>query len=259
MRRLFLLALCLSACSVGARAQTMMDLSTIDLGIQQIQDNTFVFNSINQGMAVNSGDSGRTNSRRRPAPGGPTPTTTTGGGTGGGTAHPAAAGQTTFRPVAASIMPQRLATQMGRTSEERARLEKFFAGLLKDYKEMAVERRAPLNDVARASSFAVGTSYDVYNEGRLLGERAFQSMRGQMYDALAGSRKFQALGDRQRQEMYESYVILGMFVSAAYESANKSHDAELAAKMRKLARIQLEGAFGVPVERLRFTDEGVRF
>jgi len=254
MRRLLLFAICLSACAVGARAQTMMDLSTIDLGIQQIQDNTFVFNSINQSMAVNSGDSGRTNSRRRPAPGQPN-----GGGTGGGTGHPVAAAQTTFRPVAASIMPQRLATQMGRTPEERARLEKFFAGLLKDYKEMAVERRAPLNDVARASSFAVGTSYDVYNEGRLLGERAFQSMREQMYDALAASRKFQALDDRQRQEMYESYVILGMFVSAAYESANKSHDAELAAKMRKLARIQLEGAFGVPVERLRFTDEGVRF
>lgn len=257
MRRLFLLAICLSAFASGARAQTMMDLSTIDLGIQQIQDNTFVFNSINQSMAVNSGDSGRTNSRRRPAPGQPPPTG--GGGTAGGTGHPVAAGQTTFRPVAASIMPQRLATQMGRTPEERARLEKFFAGLLKDYKEMAVERRAPLNDVARASSFAVGTSYDVYNEGRLLGERAFQSMREQMYDALAASRKFQALDDRQRQEMYESYVILGMFVSAAYESANNSHDEQLAAKMRKLARIQLEGAFGVPVERLRFTDEGVRF
>lgn len=257
MRRLFLLALCLSACSVGARAQTMMDLSTIDLGIQQIQENTFVFNSINQSMAVNSGDSasGRTSSRRRPAPGTPN-----GGGTaGGGAGHPVAAGQTTFRPVAASIMPQRLATQMGKTSEDRARLEKFFAGLLRDYKQMAVDRGAPLNDVARASSFAVGTSYDVYNEGRLLGDGAFRAMREQMYDALAASQKFQALDDRQRQEMYESYVILGMFVSAAYESANKTNDKELAGKMRKLARIQLEGAFGVSVERLRFTDEGVRF
>lgn len=255
MRRLFLLTLFLSACAVGARAQTMMDLSTIDLGIQQIQENTFVFNSINQSMAVNSGDSGRTSSRCRPAPGTPNG----GGSNGGGTGHPLAAGQTTFRPVAASIMPQRLATQMGRTSDERARLEKFFAGLLKDYKQMAVERGAPLNDVARASSFAVGTSYDVYNEGRLLGDGAFRAMREQMYDALAGSQKFQALDDRQRQEMYESYVILGMFVSAAYESANKTNDKELADKMRKLARIQLEGAFGVPVERLRFTDEGVRF
>lgn len=254
MRRLFLLTLCLSACAVGARAQTMMDLSTIDLGIQQIQDNTFVFNSINQSMAVNSGDSGGTSSRRRPAHGTPN-----GGGTAGGTGHPVAAGQTTFRPVAASIMPQRLATQMGRTPEERARLEKFFAGLLKDYKQMAVERGAPLNDVARASSFAVGTSYDVYNEGRLLGDRPFQSMREQMNAALAASSKFQSLDDRQRQEMYETYIIMGMFVSAAYESANKTNDKELADKMRKLARIQIEGAFGVPVGRLRFTDEGVRF
>lgn len=255
MRRLLLLALCLSACSVGARAQTMMDLSTIDLGIQQIQENTFVFNSINQSMAVNSGDSsGRTNSSR-PRSGGPATT----GGTGGGAGHPVAAGQTTFRPVAASIMPQRLAAQMGRTPQERDKLEKFFTLLLTDYKNMAVERGAPLNDVARASSFAVGTSYDVYNEGRMLGDKAFQAVRRQMYEALAASPKFRALDDRQRQEMYESYIILGQFVSAAYESANKANDKALAEKMRKLARIQLEGAFGVPVERLRFTDEGVRF
>ena len=242
MRRLFLLTLCLSACAVGARAQTMMDLSTIDLGIQQIQQNTFIFNSINQSMAVNSGDSapGRTSPRRRPAPGG-MPT------------------QTTFRPVAASIVPQRWAQQMGRTPAERERLEKFFGALLNDYREMAVQRGAPLNDVARAASFSAGTSYDVYNEGRMLGDGAFQAMRRQMYAALAASPKFRALDDRQRQEMYENYILLGMFVSVAYESANKTGDRELAEKMRKLARIQLEGAFGVPVERMRFTDEGVRF
>jgi hypothetical protein len=257
MRRLFLLALCLSACAVGARAQTMMDLSTIDLGIQQIQQNTFLFDSMNRSLAATpgGGNSKRTTSRR-PAPGAPA---NTNGGAGAGMGLPAAAGQTTFRPVAQSIMPQRLATQMGRTPEERDRLEKFFALLLTDYKEMAVERGAPLNDVGRASSFAVGTSYDVYNEGRMLGDRAFQAVRRQMYEALAASPKFRALDDRRRQEMYESYIILGQFVSAAYESANKAGDKVLADKMRKLARIQLEGAFGVPVERLRFTDEGVRF
>lgn len=252
MRRLFLLALCLSACSVGARAQTTMDLSTIDLGIQQIQENTFVFNSINQSMAVNSGDSsGRTNSSRTRT-GGPT---TTGGRAG----SPAAAALTTFKPVAPSIMPQRLAAQMGRTPQERDKLEKFFTLLLTDYKELAVKRGAPLNDVARASSFAVGTSYDVYYAGSPLGDKAFQAARRQMYEAMAESPKFRAMGDRERQEMYESYIILGQFVSAAYESANHANDKALADKMHDLARILLEGAFGVPVERLRFTDEGVRF
>jgi len=198
MRRLFLLALCLAACSVGARAQTMMDLSTIDLGIQQIQQNTFLFDSMNRSMAATPrpGNSKRT-ATRRPAPGSPS---NTNGGAGVGL--PAAAGQTTFRPVAPSIMPQRLAAQMGRTPEERDRLEKFFALLLTDYKEMAVERGAPLNDVARASSFAVGTSYDVYNAGHPLGDKAFQAVRAQMYEALETSPKFQRLGDRERQEMY---------------------------------------------------------
>src|SRR3712207_8635848 len=99
MKRLFLLALCLAACSVGARAQTVMDLSTIDLGIQQIQQNTFVFDSINRSMAVNSADAGRTGARRRPAPGGSVPTN------GVPVGRPVAAGQTTFRPRALGHMP----------------------------------------------------------------------------------------------------------------------------------------------------------
>ena len=255
MRRMtgtLLFALCLSALPAAARAQTTMDLSTIDLGIQQIQQNTFLFDSINRSMSTTPGGStSKSGSTRRPMP---MPPTRPGTGTG----QPLA-GQTTFSPVAASIIPQRWAWQMSKTPEKRAQLEKFFSALLEDYKEMARERGAPLNDVARASSFAVGTSYDVYNEGHMLGERPFQAMREQMYAALAASPKFQALDDRQRQEMYENYILLGMFVSVMYENAVKEHDPELAAKMRKLARIQLEGAFGVAVERLRFTDEGVKF
>ena len=50
-----------------------------------------------------------------------------------------------------------------------------------------------------------------------------------------------------------------MFVSVMYENAGKSNDKELAARMRRLARIIMEDAFHAPVERLRFTDEGVKF
>jgi hypothetical protein len=127
--------------TLTAHAQTTMDLSTIDLGIQQIQQNTFLFDSIDRSMAVTPGAEG---SGRKTA-GAPRSTT-------GIPRTPVAAGATTFRPVAVSIMPQRLAAQMGRTPAERDRLEKFFTLLLTDYKEMAVERGAPLNDVARAST-----------------------------------------------------------------------------------------------------------
>lgn len=254
MRRMFLLALCVSACAVAARAQTTMDLSTIDLGIQQIQENTFIFDSMNRSMAGTPGaDSSKRTGTRRPAPSAPN---SGGGANGGGTPF---AGPTTFRPVAASIMPRRLAERMAKTQAERPELEKFFGGLLETYKEMAREKGAPLNDVARASSFAVGASYDVYNDGRLLGTRPFEAMREQMRAALAVSQKFQTLDDRRRQEMYETYVIVGMFVSSMYESAVKSNNPTLAAKMRELARVQLEESFGVPVARLRFTDNGVKF
>jgi hypothetical protein len=249
---MFLLSLCVSACAAAARAQTTMDLSTIDLGIQQIQQNTFIFDSMNRSMSGTPGADSSKRTRR------PTPNAPNGGGgnNGGGTPF---AGPTTFNPVATSIIPKRLAERMAKTQAERPELEKFFGGLLDTYKEMAREKGAPLNDVARASSFAVGTSYDVYNEGRMLGTRPFEAMREQMRAELAASQKFQTLDDRRRQEMYETYVIIGMFVSSMYESAVKSNNPALAAKMRELARVQLEESFGVPVAQLRFTDDGVRF
>lgn len=249
MRKIFALVLWMLIASVNSvSSQTMMDLSTLDLGIQQIRDDTFLFDSINRstiGMQ-STGKSNRTGTQQRQS------SRNSNGG------QPAT-GQTTFLPVAVSIMPQRLAKEMGKTHSEQAKLEKFFTALLEDYKEMARERKAPLNDVARAVSFSVGTCYDVYNENRLLGTRPFEAMREQMREAIARNEKFQKLDDRKRQEIYENYIITGMFVSVMYENFVKNKDRERAAKMREVGREHLERIFGVPYNQLRFTDAGVKF
>lgn len=250
MRRIFALVLWMFVVSVSAAfSQTMMDLSTLDLGIQQIRDDTFLFDSINRSTigTQGTGKSNGTGTSQRQSPRNPN--------SGG---QPTAS-STTFRPVAVSIMPKRLAEEMGKTQSEQVKLEKFFTALLEDYKEMARERKAPLNDVARAVSFSVGTCYDVYNENRLLGTRPFEAMREQMREAIARNEKFQKLDDRKRQEIYENYIITGMFVSVMYENFVKSNDRERAAKMRGVGREHLERIFGVPYSRLRFTDAGVKF
>jgi hypothetical protein len=259
-RKIIALVLWMLILSVSvAFSQTMMDLSTLNLGIQQIRENTFLFDSINRSSTTTTdkGTSSRAEKRRSPtgtqSPLGSNPNKDGGGGI------QLLIGQTTFNPVTNSIMPQRLAAEMARIPAERPKLEKFLNDLMKDYKEMASAKGAPLNDVARASSFAAGTSYDVYNENRLLGTRAFEAMREQMRVALAGSEKFKRLDDRRRQEMYETYIIIGMVVSVMYENAIKNNDRELAAKMRELARKQLEDTFGVPISRMKFTDTGVKF
>lgn len=233
-----------------AYSQTMMDLSTIDLGIQQIRENTFLIQSINQTSSMTM-DRGGKGSSGRPKQPRPSPV----GGSAGGTVL----GTTTFKPVAPNIVPKRWAASMGRTASERLQLEKFFLDLLDEYKKLAVAKGAPLNDVARALSYDLGNSYDVYNEGSVLDTRAFEAMRRQVYDSLRRSTNFQALDDRKKQEMYESYIIIGAFVDTTYQTAIKSNNMKLVSKMRDLGRGQLEGIFGVPFAQLRFTDAGVQY
>ena len=178
-----------------------------------------------------------------------------------GTRHPnptpnTTGASTSFRPVAASLVPQQLAAK---TPAHRKEADEFFNRLLEAYREMARDKGAPLNDVARAAAFSLLSSYYVYNGRETLTPQQMEAVRRQMREMLLDDADFQRLGDRQKQELYESYVILGMFVGSIYDGASKRGDKTKVAEMRELARRQLEGAFGVPVGQLRFTDAGVEF
>lgn len=181
------------------------------------------------------------------------------GGAGRGSLGGASArqgGTTTFQPVAASILPRRLAAK---TPAHRDEAERFFAELLSTYRDLLREKRAPENDVARAVSFAVANSYSVYNDGRFLTDKQLEGLRGQMREVFTEDLQFQRLSNREKQELYESYAITGMYVSAMYDSASKDGDRKVVAWMRELARTQLEETFGVSVDKLVFTNDGVKY
>lgn len=182
-----------------------------------------------------------------------------GGGTGSsgsGRAGPQQGGATTFRPVAARLIPQRLAVK---TPAHREEAERFFAGLLNTYRDILREKGAPENDVARAASFAVANSYSVYHDGRFLTSRQLEGLREQMHEVFAEDSQFQHLTDREKQELYESYAIIGMYVSAIYDSAVRDGDQKVIVQIRELARKHLEETFGRSVNQLNFTDDGVEY
>jgi len=194
----------------------------------------------------------------------PTPARKTGGGTTSPapTGRPAttpAAGATTFRPVAASLMPSQLARGLAKTPAQRADLERFFAKLLDAYTDILREKGVAPNDVARAASYAIANSYSVFRDGEDLSARQMDGLRAQVREALAGDEEFQRLDDRQRQELYEGYAIIGMYVFSMHDAAVRAGDRELTAKLRDLARAQLVETYGVPADRLRFTEAGIEF
>jgi hypothetical protein len=173
--------------------------------------------------------------------------------------HPAssprtAAGTTTFRPVAPALVPRLLAA---RAPAEREEAERFFAKLLEQYREITRRKGLPPNDVARAASFLVAVSHDVYGDGGDLGPGQLDGLREQMREVFAEDAEFQRLSDREKQELFEGYAIIGMYLSGV--PASKGDDREWLAQMRRLARTQLEETFGASVDRLVFTNEGVKY
>jgi hypothetical protein len=166
----------------------------------------------------------------------------------------AAAGTTTFKSVAPALVPRQLAA---RAPAEREEAERFFAKLLEEYREIMRRKGLPANDVARAASFLVAISHDVYSDGGDLGPAQLDGLREQMREVFAEDAEFQRLSDREKQELFENYAIIGMYLSGV--PASRGDDREWLAEMRRLARTQLEETFGVPVDRLVFTDEGVKY
>jgi hypothetical protein len=262
MKRAFVILACLlipALCSsTPAHAQRYDYYNVvIDNSMASAQLSQSIFNDILAGEMTR--EALKSSSSRSRTGGKPTGSRTGGGGGGGGTSSPATAGSTTFRAGSGTILPAQLAQQMAKRLEQRKNYEKFFGSLLSSYKVLLREKGAPPNDVARAGSFAVANSYSVFHDGRLLSDEQLQGLRQQMHDAFATSAKFQGLSDRRRQELFEGYAIIGMYVSAIYDGANKHGNKDLVHQMRHLAATQLEETYGIPADRIKITNKGVEF
>lgn len=249
-------AACLTAFAPEAAAQVYVPPPiNYGPGIQSIRNSQML--TLRQMVERNAIRKGQSGSRGKSSPGRPSAGGNNRGGTppGRGAPAPSAGGTTTFRPVAPMIAPQQLAAKV---PAERKELEKFYAGLLEDYRRILRGKGVPENDVARAASFAVVVSHDVYNE-RDLTQAQTEGLRRQMREIFAEDAEFQRMPDRARQELYESYAIIGMLISSLYDGSVRGNHQKGIEQMRSLARTQLEETFGVPVERLAFTDDGVKY
>jgi hypothetical protein len=166
---------------------------------------------------------------------------------------PIVAGQAASRPET-NATAIRIATPAHREEAER-----FYSRFLEAHASMARRKGVPANDVSRAASFAISTLYYVHRGGETLGEGQLEALRAQMRELFAGDEEFQRLPARARQELYESYVIQGMAVSAIYDGARQAGDKRKAEEMQQAARQTLRELLGVSADRLAFTNRGVEF
>jgi hypothetical protein len=74
---------------------------------------------------------------------------------------------------------------------------------------------------------------------------------------MAQDETFRRMSDRQKQEAYETLIVLAGFVDLGYGTAKQSGHESLAAPFRDMARQNLETLLGVPVEKMHFTNAGL--
>lgn len=215
------------------------------------------------GASRTSGTS-RSTSRRTPATNStkqPTNNRTAGTqGSHGTTATAAAAmGSTVFRPVAAMLIPKQLATEAAQAPADRRDMEAFFAQCLNNYETNMRQQGQPVKDVARAVSYFIGVSYNIYQGGNALTATQGAALRAEIREALAQDEGFLRLSNREKQQMYETMAVTAEYIAISSDVAAQQGNTQLAELARDMAKDNLESLLGVPAAQIRITDNGLEY
>jgi hypothetical protein len=163
---------------------------------------------------------------------------------------------TVFQPVGPAFVPQELAARLGKTPQDQKYIEELLTRCLNFYTDTAQQKNVPLNDVARALNYFIATNYFVYTKGAGPTQEQMDATRDLIRTNMVQDESFQRLSDREKQQSYETLIVIAGFVDLGYGSARQSGNEKLAEQFREMAKGNLETVLGAPVERIRFTSDG---
>jgi hypothetical protein len=170
---------------------------------------------------------------------------------------PAPAARLTFTPVARNLMVKELADTLVKDAASRQALSEAFDGYLRAFDEQARRDREPSNDVGRAAAFFVMVNYFAAT-GREPTDAQADGAQAIFRAGLVDNPGFARLGDRDRQRLYESLVILGSFPIAGVAQAEQEKNPAQEKMFRDFAAALVKTLIGVPVEKIRLTKSGFR-
>jgi hypothetical protein len=194
---------------------------------------------------------------------------------------------TRFTHAGGALLPPLLAGKSGVAAAERLEAERFFVSLLKLYEQTARKDGFAANDLAYAFEYFVVNSYLTYhdlhdvdynkdprvkrgkdmfdrltiiNEKKLLKVTLSQerAVYQQFKTLLAENPEVRAMTDRQKQELSELLAIMFGVQYTAYMKGINSEDEKGIEQARRMAKEYLEKLIGVPVERIKIDNNGLR-
>jgi hypothetical protein len=169
----------------------------------------------------------------------------------------AAGGDTSFHSSQPPFVPQQLAARLGKTEQERQYIEAVLSKCLNYYLDSARRQGVPLNDVTRALNYFISTNYYIYSLGAGPTPEQMKATREVIRANMARSDLFLRMSDKQKQEAYETLIVLASFTDYGFGTSKESGDTKAAAQFREMAKYNLETLLGAPIERIHFTNNGL--
>ena len=128
--------------------------------------------------------------------------------------------------------------------------------ILQEYEKGARAAGKP-NDVALALSFFLATNASVYHDAGQPGDPQMLELRDMIAEALVEGNAFNGVGDRQKQEMYETLVLFTGFALAAYQEGKQGGNVESVRVGQQLAGQNLLAVTGLSPDKVNFSDQGL--
>ena len=133
-----------------------------------------------------------------------------------------------FKSTGTRLTLQEMVDGFAGTPQEKTEMKKLLSGILDKYDAAAAAKGYP-NDLALAIVSYIGLNSQAYNqrsEETILPFEQNIGLRDMFAESAVDNGIFKDLTDRQKQEMYETFVMIGGVTYHFYEEARKKNNVE---------------------------------
>ena len=160
----------------------------------------------------------------------------------------------TYRPSAASRVPEEFSASLLESKADRAELTRYLRQVMEVYAAKAREERRP-HDVGHALTFFVAGNYAILHEQDVSDDAT--TALNQQLDQVLGPDLARA-SDAQKQQLAEYVVCSTFFALAGYQQGKQLDKPDQVRTYRDLAAMNLKAVLQVDAARIRLTEAGLQ-
>lgn len=162
-----------------------------------------------------------------------------------------------FRPSPGSKNLETIASEIGKTQDERAALLEIFTQTKAGFEQEAAKTGAK-NNLAGAMTFLLATSVTVFNDAPEPSDEITEKLFRGLNAMLDSTPEMANAPARDKEFLYDTYISFGGMVLAGYIEAKQSNNKELLDQFRQIAGGLVQGIFGIDPTKFRFDPQGLQ-